>query len=204
MKKKVIWITSLILCILYIFLFNETIVGSILEIWELIANYVLICLISLIISGLISLILKKKILKIFPYTLNSIILILILGFLFLIITEKITNNKIAGGYPKYHEIKIPNNLDCSGIRYGIFENETHRFERKNDSIQIEINKKTNETKTLKIEWLNNCEYRLISNENSVKVKITSINDKNYDCFITNEKSFVDYAKKIRLRIITTK
>jgi hypothetical protein len=123
---------------------------------------------------------KAKVVSVFPYTMLFLTIISLFAY--------------ALSRPSYSRVVIPENLDCTLIKDGKFRLNEYLIERLGD-LQTETNTTTNEKYKFKVNWLSNCEYELINPKNPKdisKVKIVSINDESYECYISGEGRTVKY------------
>ncbi|HEX5025075.1 MAG TPA: hypothetical protein VFV68_07370, partial [Agriterribacter sp.] len=86
----------------------------------------------------------------------------------------------------YKDVQIPQGLDCSSVHDGTFETPSLIIERHGD-YQKQTSKISDEVEEFKVKWISDCEYYLISPEDStdiLKVKIIKVTPDGYDCFAT--------------------
>lgn len=91
---------------------------------------------------------------------------------------------------KYKNIKQQELLDCSGLRKGKFECGDLFFFRIGNK-QMEFHKWSNEQNEFRIEWVDDCEYKLIfkaDTSKSIHYRICSINENSYDCYVVNHET----------------
>jgi hypothetical protein len=134
----------------------------------------------------------------FPICTSTTLIVLLLSFGHLAYLEKVKGIK-AGPLVKYDNIEVPKTLDCLRISNGKFETENLIITRQGDK-QTQIKKDTKETKEFKVEWLSDCEYILTPFDNpteKLKVKITSVRDGEYDCYVSLDK----YAQRHTIKRI---
>lgn len=84
--------------------------------------------------------------------------------------------------PHYDTIKPEPSADCRSIHDGTFKCDDVIIQRTGD-LQIEKNTKTNEEDSFEVIWLNDCEYQLKSVRKTLKVKIVSVDQNGYDCYV---------------------
>lgn len=85
----------------------------------------------------------------------------------------------------YDRIKISPDLDCSTLHNAKYESEVAIFEM-HEHYLVQINKKTNDTITLGVEWKSDCEYYLLNPDSTIisKVKITKVTKDEFECYST--------------------
>ena len=95
---------------------------------------------------------------------------------------------------EYDKVEIPADLDCSTVHEGKFEDESLVIERFGNT-QIQREKNGYPAAVYKLEWLSDCEYRLIRSSDSseqIIVKIVAVTDSGFDCFAGTEKYLFKY------------
>jgi hypothetical protein len=175
---------------------------------DILANYIVISFSSICIALLLALIPYKKLLfkaKIkttIPIAISIVLTILILNYLYLIYLFK-HNSFDLKPIPKYSEIQIPQNIDCSLVHNGKFETDKYIIERK-DNEQIETDIKTKKAITYSVEWLSDCEYTLTSTNNTSnnrRIKIVAITDSTYECYVASQIDRNNLANNIIVKRI---
>jgi hypothetical protein len=199
MRNKIPWIiTGILLVALSIMQFNLQSKYQLIEqngftfyLIDFASNIMLVSIFGAIIGSLIALIpyknlnFKQKFKVTFLSTTS-------LGLLLLLFSPQFQVPAV-----KYDDINVPSTLDCSDIRNGEFETDDIIIKRQ-DNIQIEIDKETKKEERFNVEWLSDCEYALSSTDNPtsvLKVKITNIQPDEYECFATIDK----YVKHFKIR-----
>jgi hypothetical protein len=84
--------------------------------------------------------------------------------------------------PHYYTIKSGTSSDCKSVHDGIFQTGNLLIERKGNH-QIQTNTKINEKEHFEVIWLTDCEYQLNSVNEIVRVKIVSVDQNSYDCYV---------------------
>lgn len=85
----------------------------------------------------------------------------------------------------YDNVTIPDNLDCASVHNGKFKMEGYKLEREG-SRQVHTDIATGEEIHYTIEWLNDCEYKLISEKDDKEptfVKILAVDSISYTCYV---------------------
>ena len=216
MTSKKFWIISILLLIghlilQYVFYVKTDlteVLGLITFAIDLFSNLILIGILGAGLGTLTALIpfgqqsFKEKFKTTFPLSTSVVLIVLISTFSYSIYLEKVKGIGLSP-LQKYEDIQIPTNLDCSSVRNGKFETEKSFIERIG-SKQIQTDKKTGQKKEFIIEWINNCEYILISTENStekLRVKITTINPDDYGCYVISDQYADKYSRFLTIKQI---
>jgi hypothetical protein len=213
MKPKTIWIISAILLLAdlaiqylaYIKVDLSDSLGLFGFLLDIFSNLFLIIAIGAILGLLFGLIpykeksFKEKFKTTLPLGISTILIVLIVIFSFAIFTNNSLKNRSS---IKYDDITIPQTLSCLNIHEGKFETKNILI-RRNGNRQIQINKLTKEEKEFAIEWLSDCEYHLSRSNTSekLKVKIVSITDTTYECYVIPEKESNKYPVRQIINII---
>lgn len=132
----------------------------------------------------------------FPIATSLTLVILLISFGYIAYLNKVKGIELKP-LVKYDKIEIPQGLDCSSVKYGIFETESFAIKRQGNK-QIEILKRNNQKSEYNIEWLSDCEYILSPIDNpskKLKVKIINVTKDGYECY----SSFDKYANRFTLK-----
>jgi len=180
MNKKILWIIAFAFLTIYLFFWHSCVkpfdFSGLFESIDFFSALFTALIFSSVIALLISLIpFKNKNYKArlgFSFPISIILVSLLLGF-----------NFYSAG-PHYHAIKAETNSNCKSIHDGSFQCGDLLIERKGN-LQIQTDVKTQEQERFAVTWLNDCEYQLNSLNTILKVKIVSVNQKGYDCYVWN-------------------
>jgi len=211
MKKNIFWIITFVLLgiylvIQYLFVTDVDLSDNVvlfLFFTDLAANYVVVFGLGGILSLFLSMFLmtrkpfKVRLQQLFPLATSLVLLIVVSSFAYSAYAEKVLGVEMRP-LTRYDSINIPQSFDCSAITDGKFETEEWIIERTGNQ-QFQIDKKTGETKEFTVEWINDCEYVIrpvTAPSKKMKVKIVSVTNDYYDCYISPET----YAQRFRLLI----
>ncbi|MBY0426182.1 MAG: hypothetical protein K2Q22_11135 [Cytophagales bacterium] len=216
MTNRKVWIITIILLIVYLFvdyefflpvkLFGKTTSYEILS--HLSISVFLVFFIVLLIVPLLALIpfrkmaYSEKFVRLVPFVTSTVLIVLIASF-GQVIYQKIKNKVELVPSDKYEDIHTSSEVDCTQIHNGKFETENVFIERIGTK-QLQIDKKTGHIKEYSVEWKSDCEYLLTSLEDSsskLKIKIVSVNPQNYECFIISGKNASDYPNYLSVKRI---
>jgi len=144
---------------------------------------------------------RRKVAWTIPLSSSAILLILISSFGYIYYSQEIQGQKWEPTV-EYDEVETTNAADCETVRNGNFEVDGLTISRRGDR-QVQVDTETGRRVVYRVEWLSDCEYRIIPEdpgEESLKVKITEVNDEKYECYVATGK----YAVKEDLRLIDSK
>jgi amino acid transporter len=98
--------------------------------------------------------------------------------------------------PNYNTIKTEPNCNCLSVHDGVFQSGDLLIERKGN-LQIQTNTKTKDQEHFGVTWLTDCEYQLNSMDDIIKVKIVSVDQTSYDCYLWS-KGRTSKRKKVQV------
>jgi hypothetical protein len=210
MKPIILWISAGILFVAYQVLdsaYHNSDLSNflgILGVLDITSDFLLVFVIGGIIGCLFAMVpykgknFREKIIITLPLGVSTILIGLVASFSFAIISNQGLHKLSASAYD---EIIIPEKTDCSALHEGKFETPHLLIERTGNQ-QIQINKSTNVEKLYIVEWLSGCEYHLTQPGSSekLKVKIVSVSESSYDCYVISEPGFGKHPVKQTITI----
>ncbi len=178
MNKKILWTLAIVALTIYLVFWHSYVkpfdFSDFIESIDFISTFLTVLIFSSILAFLMALIpIKSKNYKTrltFCFPTNIILVCIVFGL-----------NFYSNG-PHYHAIKTETNADCKSVHDGIFQSGDLLIERKGN-LQIQTNKKTKEKEHFGVIWLTDCEYQLNSMNEIVKIKIVSVDQNSYDCYV---------------------
>jgi hypothetical protein len=136
----------------------------------------------------------------FPISLSLSLIVVIFSFAYVAFIEK-TKGVVILPSVKYEDVKCKPGLDYAKIIDGKFETKEVIVERQGNR-QIQITKDTKKETIFEVEWLSDCEYCLTPLDKpsvKIKVKIVSVNEEGYNCYVKTG----EYATGYQMKIIDT-
>lgn len=180
MKKKHLWLLTLLVFIGYIvfwnFCINPLLFGDVWQVLQTLSTLVATLLTGVFIGLLLALIPHRE--KRYGPRLGARLPgSIILSCLFFAVFFWM--NTIH-----YDEVSAASNADCKNLREGYFYYANVDIQRIGDT-QVEWDNTWKRRKVYRLIWLNNCEYILYSGNDSSRVKIVNVFPNSYDCYVKN-------------------
>lgn len=160
---------------------------------DLISHIVLVAVVGSVLGLLVAIVPYKrmafgqKFKYLLPVGCSLVLMILIPAFGYTAYLERVKGIKLTPVL--YEEVRLRPHVDCSSVRDGSFEIGTLIIDRIGRT-QRQTNKDSGLVDEYRVEWLSDCEYvltPLAEGHKTIKVKIMSVSEDGYYCYVASGK-----------------